>query len=250
MKRRLFIWAATLLAVLSLAVVASCVPAATPAPTSTPAPTPSAEPNPAPATAPAPMPTPALPPVSTQHQRTNGTLTKINGDTLTLATAQGPVTVKINSDNLTIQNIGSGSLTDLYEGRYLIAVGPQDVKGNITATSIIIRSLAQGAPPTPPEASPANPRSPRTGARRGVSGTITKINGRSLTVTTAQGTMTVNVGPDATIQKSAAGTIADLVEGQSLTVIGSQNADGNVIAAAIIILPQSQSAPPTPPSGS
>ena len=243
MKQR-FIWAATLLMVLLLMGVASCVPAATPTPTPTP------EPNPAPATPPTSMPTPTLPLTSTQRQRTNGTLTKIDGNMLTLTTARGPVTVKISSDNTTIQNITTGTLSDLHPGVYLIAVGPQDVNGNITATSIIIRSQVQAAPPTLPEgASPVNPRSPRTGARRGVSGTLTKINGKILTVTAAQGTIAVSIGSDATIQKSEAGTLSDFHEGQSLIVLGSQDADGIVAATAIIILPQGQGAPPTPPSG-
>jgi len=244
MKQR-FIWAAILLLVLLLVVAASCAPAVTPTPTPTPAPAP----NITPASPTTPTPTLTLPPGSMQRQHTNGTITNINGDKLTLTTAQGKVTVKINSDNLTVQNIGTGSLADLHEGGYLIAVGPQDTKGNIAATSIIIRPQPQGATPTPPEASsPANPRSPRTGARRGVSGTITKVNGRSLTVTTDQGTVTVNVDSDATIQNSTAGTVSDLAEGQSLIVLGPQDADGNVTATIIIILPQGQNAPPTQPS--
>ncbi len=249
MKQR-FISAAILPAVLLLIMAASCAPAATPA--STPTPTPAPAPYTAPATPPTPTPTVTLPPASTQHQRTNGTITRVSGDTLTLSTTQGPVTVKISSDNLTIQILGTGSIADLHTGQSLIAVGPQDSSGNIAATSIIIRPQTQGAPPTSPDASsPANPRSsPRTGARRGVSGTLTKINGRSLTVTSDQGTVTVNVASDATIQESTAGTISDLAQGQSLIVIGSQDAGGNVTAAIIIIMPQGQTAPPTPSSGS
>jgi hypothetical protein len=249
MKQRFI---AILPTVLLLIMAASCAPAATTTPTPTLTPTPAPAPYTTPATPTTPMPTPTLPPASTQRQRTNGTITRITGDTLTLATTQGPVTVKISSDNLTVQIIGTGSLADLHAGEYLIAVGPQDANGNIAATSIIIRPQAQGAPPTPPDASsPANPRSsPRTGARRGVSGTLTKINGRSLTVTSDQGTVTVNVASDAIIQESTAGTISDLTQGQSLVVIGSQDAGGNVTPTIIIIMPQGQSAPPTPPSGS
>ena len=249
MKQR-FISSAILSAVLLLIAAASCAPAATPAatPTVTPAPTPGITP----ASPKAPTPIPALPPSSTQRQRTNGTIASISGDTLTLTTTQGPVTVNIGADNLTVQIMGTGSIADLHTGEYLIAVGPQDASGNIAATSIIIRPQPQGAPPTSPDASsPANPRSsPRTGARRGVSGTLTKVNGRSLTVTSAQGTVTVNVASDATIQESTTGTISDLAQGQSLVVIGAQDAGGNVTASIIIIMPQGQSAPPTPSSGS
>jgi len=172
-----------------------------------------------------------------QRQRTTGTITKINGSTLTLRTGQGPVTVNINSDNITIQNITAGALSDLHEGGYLIAVGSQDVNGNITATSIMIRSQDQGAPPTPPfGATPANPRSPRSGARRGASGTLTKINGNILTLATAQGPVTVNISSDnITIQNITTGTLSDLHEGQSLTVVGPQDTDGNVTANLIFI---------------
>ena len=232
MKQR-FIRVATLLVVLLLMVVASCAPAATPTPTPTPTPNP----------------TPATPPTSTPRQLTSGTLTKINGNILTLTTAQGPVTV-ICSDNTTIQNVMTGTLSDLHAGGYLIAIGPQDASGSITATSIMIRS--QGAPPTPSNgATPANPRSPRTGARRGASGTLTNINGNILTLTTAQGPVTVNISSDnTTIQNVTAGTLSDFHEGQSLTVMGPQDARGNVTATSIMIRLQVQGAPPTPPSGS
>jgi len=232
MKQR-FIWAVTLLVVMLLMVVASCAPAATPTPTPTPTPNP----------------TPATPPTSTRRQLTSGTLTKINGNILTLTTAQGPVTV-ICSDNTTIQNVMTGTLSDLHAGGYLIAIGPQDASGSITATSIMIRS--QGAPPTPSNgATPANPRSPRTGARRGASGTLTNINGNILTLTTAQGPVTVNISSDnTTIQNVTAGTLSDFHEGQSLTVMGPQDARGNVTATSIMIRLQVQGAPPTPPSGS
>ena len=232
MKQR-FIWAVTLLVVMLLMVVASCAPAATPTPTPTPTPNP----------------TPATPPTSTPRQLTSGTLTKINGNILTLTTAQGPVTV-ICSDNTTIQNVTTGTLSDLHAGGYLIAIGPQDASGSITATSIMIRS--QGAPPTPSNAAtPANPRSPRTGVRRGASGIITQINGNILTLTTAQGPVTVNISSDnTTIQNVTAGTLSDFHEGQSLTVMGPQDARGNVTATSIMIRLQVQGAPPTPPSGS
>ena len=152
MKQRL-IWAATLLVVLLLVVVASCVPAATPTPIPAPEANPAPEPNSAPATPPTSTPTPTLPLTSTQRQRTNGTLTKINGNTLTLHTAQGSVTVNISSDNTTIQNIMTGTLSDLHEGQSLTVMGPQDTNGNVTAISIIIQTQSQGAPPKPPSGS-------------------------------------------------------------------------------------------------
>jgi hypothetical protein len=218
-------WAVTLLVIMLLTVVISCAPATTPNSN----------------------PTSATPATSTRHQRTNGTLTKINGNILTLTTAQGQTTV-ITSDNTTVQNVTTGTLSDLHAGGYLFAIGPQDANGNISATSIMIRP--QGAPPTPPNGAPsANPRPPSTGARHGASGTIAQINGNILTLTTAQGPVTVNIISDnTTIQNITTGTLSDLHEGQSLSVRGQQDTNGNVIATSIMIRPQVQGTPPTPPT--
>ncbi len=218
--------AVTLFVIMLLTMVISCTSATTP------------NSNPAPVTR----------PTSTRHQRTNGTLTKINGNMLTLTTAQGQMTV-ITSDNTTIQNVTTNTISDLHTGEYLLALGAQDANGNISATSIIIRS--QGTPPTPPNGPTlTSPRSANSGARHGASGTISQINGNVLTLTTAQGPVTVNIISDnTTIQNITTGTLSDLHEGQSLSITGQQDTNGNVTATSIMIRPQVQSTPTTPSSG-
>ena len=52
--------------------------------------------------------------------------------------------MNIGSDNTTIQNIMTGTLSDLHEGQSLTVMGPQDANGNVTATSIIIQPQGQG----------------------------------------------------------------------------------------------------------
>ncbi len=231
MKQR-YTWSLTLLVVLLLTVAAACAPATTT--------------NPAPAT-------PPTSPRNGGRRGVSGTLTQINGDILTLTTSQGSVTVKIISDNTTVQNVTAGTLADLHEGQYLIATGSQDANGNVTATSIMIRPQGQGAPPPFGGATRTNPTtSPRSsGTRRGAGGTLTKIDGNTLTLTTSQGTVTLLfIADNTTIQNFTAGTLADLHEGQSLNVMGPQDAAGNVTATSIIIQPPGQGAPPAPPRGS
>ncbi len=238
MKQR-FIWAVTLLVVLVLMMVASCAPAATPAATSNT--------------------TIATPPTSPRtggaRRGASGTLTNINGNTLTLTASQGSVTVNIIADNTTIQNVTAGTQADLHEGQYLVAMGSPDAGGTVTAASIMIRPQFQGAPSTfydgatrPDNASPRG-GSPRSGGgRRGASGTLTKVDGNTLTLTNSQGTATLLIIADnTTIQNFTAGTLTDLHEGQYLSVMGPQDADGNV--TSIIIQPQGQVAPPPPPPG-
>ena len=57
----------------------------------------------------------------------------------------------------------------------------------------------------------------------------------------------MNVGSDTTVQETTVGTLSDLQEGESLTVIGTLDANGNITATSIIIQPQGQGTPPTPP---
>jgi len=237
MKQR-YIWAVTLLVVLLLTVVASCAPAAI----STPA-----------GTANATTYTTPTSPRTGGRRGASGTLSSINGDILTLTTSQGSVMVRIISDNTTIQNVTAGTLADLHQGQSLMVMGSQDASGTISATSIMIRPQFQSAPPNPYDGSTRwNPSSSRNdGARRGAGGTLSKIDGNTLTLTTSQGTVTVLVSSDnINIQNFTAGTLTDLHEGQFLNVMGPQDAAGNVTATSIIIQPQGQGAPPAPPPGS
>jgi Domain of unknown function (DUF5666) len=215
---------------------------------------------------PAASPTTPSTPDSTQRPGAFGSLTKIDGNTLTLTTAQGQVTVYVGSDT-SIQKTTTGTLSDLHEGQSLTVTGNQDASGNITATSIMVQPQGQSALFTPRAGATPNtggtggrpsegtypafpgggtggnpsegtyPTFPSGGIGRGATGSLTKIDGNTLTLTTAQGQVTVYVGSDTTIQKNISGTLSDLHEGQSLTVMGNQDASGNITATSIIIRP-------------
>jgi hypothetical protein len=86
-----------------------------------------------------PLPTPSPGKAPRQHQGANGTITNLGGNILTLNTERGPIKVKIGSDT-TILRSTTGSISDLRVGEALSVTGNQDTNGNITATSIRIRS--------------------------------------------------------------------------------------------------------------
>ena len=189
---------------------------------------------------------------SSQFQRrgANGTIASFNGDTLTLTTSQGQVTVNISSTT-TIDKTIVGAVSDLSQGDFVTINGSPDSSGNINATSIMMR---QGQPPT--EVTPGNGGSTTTpngsfpgGNTRGqmTIGTINTINGNSFTVTTvAQGQMTVNIGSDTIIQKTVSGTESDLQIGISISAMGPTDANGDVNATSISIRPPGQGFPTTP----
>jgi hypothetical protein len=70
---------------------------------------------------------------------------------------------------------------------------------------------------------------------RGAIGTLAYINGNTLTLTTMQGEVSVYINSDTTIENNVAGTLSDLYEGQSLTVTGTREADGNIAATSIMV---------------
>ncbi len=225
MKQRLT-WMVTLVAM--LIVLVSCGPTTTPAPKPTELATP---------------PTRGQP--RTQTQFTSGTVANIFGGTLILTTAQGQVTVTV-APNTSIQKTVAGTFTDLQEGQSLAVTGRQSADGTIVATSITIRPQSrspgtQSAEPT--SRPPPPPAGPSRGSARTADGTLTNIVSNTLTLATPQGKVSVTVGSNASILKTVAGDPSDLQEGESLTVIGSRDANGNIAATSIIIRPPRPGAP-------
>jgi hypothetical protein len=190
-----------------------------------------------------------------------GTIANINGDTLTLNITQGEVTVNISS-NTSIQKTLDVTLEDLQTGQFLTVTGTADANGNITASAITVRAQDQNFPFTPPGGASSNstgrfngsgnssiPRPSTGGLRNGVFGTLAKIDGNILTLTTAQGQQrTVTASANTTIQKTVNGIIPDFQVGENLTVFGPRDADGNINAVSIIIRPQDQNTMLSPPS--
>lgn len=66
-----------------------------------------------------------------------GTIEGIEGDTITINTAQGPLLATISTDT-TIQIITEGTLTDLENGTQVTVRGQRGEDGTVEATSIII----------------------------------------------------------------------------------------------------------------
>jgi hypothetical protein len=235
-------------------------------------------------TTPTTIPTTPAVPGATQRPGANGTLTKIDGKILTLTTTQGEVTVNVGADT-SFQETRAGTLADLQEGQSLTVIGAQDASGNITATSITIQPQDQGAPFTLPAGVIPNasgtggrlsqgtsPLAPPTGAApntggtggraengttpafpgggtvRGAVGSLTKIDGNTLTLTTTQGEVKVSVAADTPVEATVVGVFSDLKEGQSLIVTGTKDANGAIMASAIMIQPEGRNTRFTPPT--
>jgi hypothetical protein len=229
MKHRLILVVITSVMVVLLMLLTSCLPASTP---------------------------PAMPPGQGPGHGGNpnrvgvdGTLTKIDSNTLTLNTAQGNVAINVSTDTI-IQKIESAALSDISKGAFVFISGSPDTTGTIIATSIRIQPESQSASPPPPARTPppqGGMNIPRQ--RQGAIGTVTGIASNVLTLNSMQGSVTVNIGSDTVIYKTVTGSLADLRETQSLSVMGDRDTDGNITATFIRIQPAGQGGSP-PPAGS
>ena len=74
---------------------------------------------------------------------------------------------------------------------------------------------------------------------QGLTGTIEAVDGNVITVDTPQGPLQATVTDETAIQLFSEGSLADLLEGLRVTVIG-QRQDGAVEASAILLLPEGE----------
>ena len=76
------------------------------------------------------------------------------------------------------------------------------------------------------------------GGRAGLTGTIESVSENTVMITTPQGPLRATIGEDTLIQRLAEVTVADLLEGTRVTVIGQPGDSGGVEARSILIVPE------------
>jgi hypothetical protein len=198
----------------------------------------------------------------------SGTLESINGNTLILSTQQGQIDITVKADTV-YQKVVTGSAADLQKGLTLSVMGTSGTDNRITAASIVIRPEGQNNqtgfpggmgsgngkggmpggqnPPTGavPDAT-GMPQQPNGGTssgfpsggqgRQGTMGTLTAINGNTLTLTGVQGEeITVSLSADTTIQKTVTCALSDLQKGQSVSVMGSRDSNNGLTAELVMV---------------
>jgi YD repeat-containing protein len=82
------------------------------------------------------------------------------------------------------------------------------------------------------------------GGGRGSAGTITNLTATGFTLHNANGTDTkVTFAPSATVRKTVAGQLTDLQNAATVTVTGTRDASGNLVATAVTIVPAPSASP-------
>ena len=67
----------------------------------------------------------------------------------------------------------------------------------------------------------------------GVAGKVTALSGSQITIETAQGSVSIAVGADTTVQSVSVSTVVSLKQGDEITVRGQRQQDGTIRAVAI-----------------
>jgi hypothetical protein len=184
---------------------------------------------------------------------TQGKITGIKGTTLTLertdfSGATSTMTVTTDADTKVTETV-SGAVSDIAVGDNIIVVGPSNA-GAVTATNIVDngdQALAfQGrADGQAPDGSGGTPPSLPNGAQGGqrffgprgsgdlTAGTVTDVNGSTITVKTVAGdTVTVTTTADTTVTVTKTIKVSDLAVGDTVRVEGTTT--GSTVAADAI----------------
>lgn len=185
------------------------------------------------------------PPAGPPRGTVAGTVTSFDGTTLILSTRSGG-TVKISTSASTVvMKIQAASVSDILPNDRVVVAGPSSGAGSVTATAIVLANPSSsaggggfGAPGSrrgyPRRATPRP--APSGGARRGVAGTVSFIQGSTLTVKTAAGSsVQVVTTPSTTVSQTVGAALSDITAGEVCRVSGTKNADGSYRAIRIVI---------------
>jgi len=84
---------------------------------------------------------------------------------------------------------------------------------------------------------PSPGATPAAGTQGLARGTVTNLSGTSMTVTNTSCDVVVKFGPTVTISKQVLGSTSDLQDNQTVTITGTRQADGSILAQTIQIGP-------------
>ena len=179
-----------------------------------------------------------------------GKVAAVTGGTLVLSTRQGTSQTVVTSPATVVMKVVTASVSDILPNTTVVVTGPMNPDGSYAATAIVVapaggsggfgggggfgafgggararRSPQPGATP-----SPGATRRPR------VAGTVSTIQGSTLYVKNAGGTVVqVNTSAATTVTKTVDAALSDVTVGQNVTVTGPKGANGDYTATRITI---------------
>ena len=173
-----------------------------------------------------------------------GTLTSVNGSTLTIRTADGSsVTVTTSADTKVVREV-AGTLSDVTDGTQVTVFGSNSGE-TIDANSVALGNGGASSLGKLPD-SPAG--SGGLSLRLGLaSGTVADVTSSGFTVNETNGSrVQVTTSPDTTVLTLVTSSIGELKAGKLTSAVGAPGPDGTL--AATTVEQEALTTAPTPPS--
>jgi hypothetical protein len=169
---------------------------------------------------------------SAQTQRVSGTIDKVEGNTLYIKSATGPVTLTL-ADNALIVGVVKASVADIKQGAYIGSGAVPQPDGTQKAVEVhIFHESMRG---TGDGHRPGWPGAPNGTMTNGAVGqTVSGVEGPVLTVKYADGEKKIIVGPTVPIVRYELGDKTELKSGAAVAVAAAtKKPDGTFTAARI-----------------
>ena len=167
-----------------------------------------------------------------QTQRINGTIDKVEGNTLFIKAEGGPLTLKL-ADNAVIVGVMKASATDIKAGDYVATGGVPMPDG--TQKAVELRIFPEAMRGQGDGHRPGWPGAPNGTMTNGAVGdAVTSVNGPVLTVKYKDGEKKIIVGPTVPVSRFVIGEKSELTAGKAINVAAAtKNPDGTFSTARI-----------------
>ena len=165
--------------------------------------------------------------------RIRGTIAAVEGQTLTIATREGPKVDVMLNDPLTVATVKKVDLASIAPGTYVGIATRNGADGEMQAIEVLVfpnsmRGAGEGHYPWDLE-----PGSMMTNGT--VSGAVQATSGRELSLSFKGGSNKIVVPPDAPIVTFAPAERADLKPGAPVMFGATKNADGKLAASRVTV---------------
>jgi hypothetical protein len=167
-----------------------------------------------------------------QTQRINGTIDKVEGNTLFIKAEGGPLTLKL-ADNAVIVGVMKASATDIKAGDYVATGGVPLPDG--TQKAVELRIFPEAMRGQGDGHRPGWPGAPNGTMTNGAVGdAVTSVNGPVLTVKYKDGEKKIIVGPTVPVSRFVIADKSELTAGKAINVAAAtKNPDGTFSTARI-----------------
>ena len=173
------------------------------------------------------------PPASAETQRIRGTIAALDGNTLTIATREGPQVKVMLADNWTVGALKNVDISAIKPGSYVGIASTPMAGGGLRAVEVLLlpesaRGAGEGHYPW--DLGPGNMMTNAT-----ITADVDKSDGHSLNLKYKDGSVDILVPPGIPLVTPTTADRSDAKPGAALIVFATKQADGTLTAARFTV---------------